>query len=76
LRGAARSRAQSEWNLGSRKSLWDADHIVPVAEGGGECDVSNMRTLCLKCHRNFTSELRARLGNKKALLPLSKSSPG
>jgi hypothetical protein len=24
---------------------------VPVAEGGGECDLSNMRTLCLKCHR-------------------------
>jgi 5-methylcytosine-specific restriction protein A len=71
LRGAARSRAESEWNWGSRKSLWDADHIVPVAEGGGECDVSNMRTLCLKCHRNFTSALRARLGNKKALSPLS-----
>src|SRR5581483_7715613 len=26
-------------------------HILPVASGGGECDLSNMRTLCLKCHR-------------------------
>jgi hypothetical protein len=24
---------------------------VPVAAGGGECDLSNMRTLCLQCHR-------------------------
>jgi hypothetical protein len=25
--------------------FWQADHIVPVAEGGGECDLSNYRTL-------------------------------
>lgn len=25
---------------------WQADHIVPVIEGGGECDLDNMRTLC------------------------------
>ena len=31
--------------------LWDADHILPVIEGGGECDLANLRTLCLKCHR-------------------------
>jgi 5-methylcytosine-specific restriction endonuclease McrA len=37
--------------------LWDADHIVPVAEGGGECDLANMRTLCLKCHRAATLAL-------------------
>ena len=61
LRGAARARARTEWQAGSRKSLWDADHIVPVAEGGGECDLSNMRTLCLKCHRQKTAELRIRL---------------
>jgi len=49
----------------SRKSLWDADHILPVAEGGGECDLSNLRTLCLACHRMFTGELRKRLVNSK-----------
>jgi 5-methylcytosine-specific restriction endonuclease McrA len=48
----------------ARKSLWDADHIVPVAEGGGECDLSNLRTLCLKCHRVRTAELRERLRAK------------
>jgi 5-methylcytosine-specific restriction enzyme A len=44
----------------SRKSLWDADHIVPVVEGGGECDLENIRTLCLRCHRQATLQLRKR----------------
>jgi 5-methylcytosine-specific restriction endonuclease McrA len=61
LRGTARTRALAEWNLRGRKTLWDADHIIPVAEGGGECDLSNMRTLCLKCHRAHTAALRVRL---------------
>ncbi len=61
LRGAARLKAWADWGPQSRKSLWDADHIVPVAEGGGECDLSNMRTLCLKCHRTATAELKKRL---------------
>lgn len=63
LRGAARHKAFSEWNLNRRfrRSLWDADHIVPVIEGGGECDLSNLRTLCLKCHRSATAALRSRL---------------
>lgn len=61
LRGPARKRALADWNLRGRKTLWDADHIVPVIEGGGECDLSNMRTLCLKCHRAHTAELRNRL---------------
>src|SRR6476646_7433104 len=35
---AARRAFLKSWGLreGSRKSLWDADHIVPVAEGGGQ----------------------------------------
>lgn len=61
-RGAAKLKLQTHWGIGSnRKSLWDADHIVPVAEGGGECDLSNMRTLCLRCHRTVTAALRVRL---------------
>ena len=63
LRGTRRQQALTEWRLKGRKrrNLWDADHIVPVAEGGGECDLSNLRTLCLKCHRRATAELRDRL---------------
>jgi 5-methylcytosine-specific restriction endonuclease McrA len=48
-----------------KKNLWDADHIVPVAEGGGECGLDNLRTLCLRCHRLVTEELRKRLQRRK-----------
>jgi 5-methylcytosine-specific restriction enzyme A len=60
---AARRALLKKWKLreGSRKSLWDADHILPVAEGGGQCDLTNMRTLCLLCHAEATAALRARL---------------
>ncbi|MBV9762364.1 MAG: HNH endonuclease [Acidobacteriaceae bacterium] len=61
LRGPARLKATADWGLRGRKTLWDADHILPVAEGGGQCDLSNMRTLCLKCHRLHTARLRERL---------------
>ncbi len=63
-RGKARREALEMWGLGSikaRRSLWDADHILPVAEGGGQCDLDNLRTLCLPCHREATVELRLRL---------------
>lgn len=56
---ASRRQFEKEW--GTRRNLWDADHIVPVIEGGGECDLSNIRTLCLKCHRAATAQLRRRL---------------
>ncbi len=48
-------------SIASRRSLWDADHIRPVAEGGGQCDLDNLRTLCLLCHREATAQLRTRL---------------
>jgi 5-methylcytosine-specific restriction endonuclease McrA len=62
----ARRQFLKEWRLkeACRRSLWDADHIIPVAEGGGECDLDNMRTLCLKCHRAVTAALRQRLTRK------------
>lgn len=66
-RGTSRARLWKEWGLkaNSRRTLWDADHVVPVAEGGGECDLSNIRTLCLKCHRTATAALRDRLRTSK-----------
>jgi len=62
-RGSKRQSLLARWGLKrvTRKSLWDADHIVPVIEGGGECDLENMRTLCLSCHRQQTLLLRCRL---------------
>ena len=64
-RGMARARLLAQWGLKTlnRRSLWDADHIVPVVEGGGECDLANIRTLCLTCHRRATGELRLRRRN-------------
>ena len=63
-RGRAREAGLSVYGMKtitSRRSLWDADHILPVAEGGGQCDLDNLRTLCLPCHREFTADLRRRL---------------
>ena len=62
-RGGHRLKLLAHWGLKSvnRKTLWDADHIVPVVEGGGGCDLDNLRTLCLRCHRQVTQELRQRL---------------
>ena len=68
LRGEHRRQVLAEWGRSGRRrlSLWDADHVVPVAEGGGECDLSNIRTLCLKCHNKVTAELRDRLMTRRA----------
>jgi 5-methylcytosine-specific restriction protein A len=63
-RGNARAAGLSLYgikSIASRRSLWDADHTLPVAEGGGQCDLDNLRTLCLPCHREVTAQLRVRL---------------
>ena len=39
---------------------WEADHIVPVADGGGECGLENYRLLCRACHVRVTTEWRSR----------------
>ena len=46
-----------------RKSWWEADHILPVVEGG-DSNLDNIRTLCIPCHRAVTRALRER--RKKA----------
>jgi 5-methylcytosine-specific restriction endonuclease McrA len=68
-RGASRRRLLNFWDLKryTRRSLWEADHIIPVVEGGGECDLSNLRTLCLRCHRMATLGLRLRRAEARQL---------
>ena len=61
-------------NTRMRKSLWDADHILPVTEGGGECDLDNIRTLCLRCHRVVTAQLRERIRRAKVAAMLAAES--
>jgi hypothetical protein len=46
--------------------FWEADHIVPVAEGGGEASILNYRTLCVVCHREVTNALLKRLAQKRS----------
>ena len=76
-RGKARADALKMWGVRSvaaRRSLWDADHILPVAEGGGQCDVENLRTLCLPCHREATAMLQVRLRRRQAHRELAENS--
>lgn len=49
--GIPRGRLNSEW--------WDMDHTVPLVEGGAR-DLSNLRTLCIRCHAGETRALAQR----------------
>ncbi|HKR63452.1 MAG TPA: HNH endonuclease signature motif containing protein [Thermoanaerobaculia bacterium] len=48
-----------------RKSWWEADHILPVVEGG-DSNLDNIRTLCIPCHRDVTRALRERRAKRYA----------
>jgi 5-methylcytosine-specific restriction enzyme A len=76
--GSARLVLMRHWGLNQRmrKSLWDADHILPVTEGGGECDLDNIRTLCLRCHRSVTAQLRERIRRGKVAAMLAAEAAG
>jgi 5-methylcytosine-specific restriction endonuclease McrA len=45
----------------ARLGTWEADHIIPVVEGGGLCGLDNYRTLCQWCHAKETANLNRRL---------------
>jgi 5-methylcytosine-specific restriction endonuclease McrA len=40
-------------------NLWEADHVVPLAEGGTHA-LENYRTLCVPCHKAETKALAGR----------------
>jgi 5-methylcytosine-specific restriction enzyme A len=42
------------WKKKFGGGLWDADHIIQVKDGGGQCGLDNVRTLCIKCHKKRT----------------------
>ena len=57
-----------ELGLGRRKracSLWQVDHRIAFIEGGADCGLGNLRTLCLSCHRLQTRELHQRLKTRR-----------
>jgi hypothetical protein len=47
------------------RSPWQMDHILPVVEGGGECGLDNLRTLCYICHQRVTAELAKRRAEER-----------
>ena len=49
--------ARRRWR--AAKPRWEADHIVAVADGGGECGLENYRLLCRECHLRITLAWRA-----------------
>ena len=42
------------WKKKNGGGLWDADHIIAVKDGGGQCGLDNLRTLCIPCHKKVT----------------------
>lgn len=62
----------NEHNLTAKeaeKSLWQADHIIPVAEGGGECGLENIQTICTKCHKLKTAIQAGRFAKPRKIKP-------
>ena len=45
--------------------FWEADHVRPVEHGGGECDLTNLQTLCTPCHKSKTSKQKTQSGQRK-----------
>lgn len=45
--------------------LAQADHILPVCRGGGLCDISGYRTLCVPCHVRITKTLNRAISREK-----------
>ena len=45
-------------NCGVYDENWEADHIIPVSQGGGACGLDNYQTLCPDCHKEKTKNQR------------------
>ena len=51
-----------------RRTWWEADHIIPVVEGGGGAQTLDAyQTLCVPCHKIKTSEMVSRRAKQKQL---------
>lgn len=53
------------WQRKSIGHFCQADHILPVAEGGGLTGPENLRLLCTACHKTQTNKLHKRLAEKR-----------
>lgn len=60
----------ARWGLShgdAGKSLWDADHILPVEEGGGACGLDGYQTLCVWCHKEKTKKQAGENAGKRTV---------
>lgn len=53
------------WTLW-RSTGWDCEHSIPVVEGGGQCGLEFIETLCHPCHKKSTAALARRRAAAKA----------
>jgi 5-methylcytosine-specific restriction protein A len=44
------------WSRFQGKRIWDVDHVLEVAAGGGSAGLDNLQTLCVKCHKAKTKK--------------------
>jgi 5-methylcytosine-specific restriction enzyme A len=51
----------SEKAFHRRRSLFDVHHKLEVVNGGGCCDLTNLQTLCYRCHKEKTADLNRRM---------------
>jgi len=50
-------------------SLWEADHVKEITDGGDPFEVDNMQTLCVPCHRAKTAHsCRLRAQKRRGIL--------
>jgi 5-methylcytosine-specific restriction protein A len=68
---AANRLARRAWR--AARPRWEADHIVPVADGGGECGLENYRLLCRPCHVAITLAWRAQKSARTSEPPATPS---
>lgn len=58
-------RLKARYTGSSGTHYWEADHIVPVVEGGGCQGPENYRTLCIACHKAETKALARRRASER-----------
>ncbi|GGJ56888.1 hypothetical protein GCM10008938_48830 [Deinococcus roseus] len=44
---------------------WQMDHIIAVEQGGGECGLENLQTLCTVCHRQKSKQQAAERAQRR-----------
>jgi 5-methylcytosine-specific restriction endonuclease McrA len=62
-----------DWACRRCSVLWEADHLIPVAEGGGQCGRENLRTLCLMCHVDASGAQAGRGAKKRRAAKASRA---